>query len=103
MGQDASRPLSFRSVKGRFSLVEVSYVSYTDGTGFFAVKRDNPQPVPFGPSMRCFVGKHADDELIPLPLIENWMTRLGMTAQETSTFWAVRDLENLPIQENLNF
>ncbi|MGA3049912.1 MAG: hypothetical protein ABSD67_25130 [Terracidiphilus sp.] len=104
MDRNVSQPLSFRSVKGRFRLIEVNYVSYTDGTGFFAVSRpDNPQPFPFAPSLRIFVGKHGEDDIIPLPVIENWMSRLGVTTQEIGTFWAVQDLEYNPRQTSLNF
>jgi hypothetical protein len=104
MDRDASQPLSFRSVKGRFRLIEVHYVSYSDGTGFFAVSRpDNPQPMPFAPSLRCYIAKHSDDDLIPVPVIENWMSRLGVSVQESGIFWAVQDLENRPIQGSLNF
>jgi len=104
MDRDACRPLPFKSIKGRFRLIEVNYVSYTDGSGFFAVSRPgNPQPVPFSPSMRCFVARHADEDIIPLPVIENWMTRLAVTAQEAGTFWAVEDLGDGPTQISLSF
>jgi hypothetical protein len=104
MDRNAVQPLSFRSVKGRFRLIEVQYVSYTDGSGFFAVSRANsPQPMPFSPSLRCFVARHSDEDLIPAQVIENWMNRLRVSIQESGTFWAVEDLENRPIQESLNF
>jgi hypothetical protein len=104
MDRNVGQPLSFRSVKGRFRLIEVQYVSYADGTGFFAVSRaDSPQPMPFGPSLRCFVAKHSDEDLIPAQVIENWMNRLGVSTQESGTFWAVEDLENRPIQGSLHF
>jgi hypothetical protein len=102
MDHTAFRPLSFKSIKGRFRLIEVNYVSYTDGSGFFAVSRpDTPQPFPFSPSMRCHVAKHDDDEIIPLPVITNWMSRLALTTQEIGTFWAVEDLGDYPTQINL--
>jgi hypothetical protein len=103
MDHSARQPLSFKSVKGRFCLIEVSFVSYSDGTGFFAVKRDVPQPFPFGPSLRCLIGKHSDEEIIPVPVIENWMERLALTTQEMGTFWAVEDLGDYPIQITLQF
>jgi hypothetical protein len=104
MDTKGSQPLSFKSVKGRFRLIEVNYVSYTDGTGFFAVSRpDNPQPFPFAPSLRCFIGKHSDEQIIPVPVIENWMSRLNITTQEIGTFWAVEDLGDNPQQISLNF
>ncbi len=59
-------PLSFRSLIGRFKLIGVDYVAYRDGTGFFVVPRKNrPQPFPFAPSLRAFVGKHTDNDPIP--------------------------------------
>ena len=104
MDRNVSQPLSFRSVKGRFRLIEVQYVSYSDDTGFFAVSRpDSPQPMPFAPSLRCYVSKHCDEDLIPALVVENWMIRLGVSTQESGTFWAVEDLENRPIQRSLNF
>jgi hypothetical protein len=97
-------PLTFDSVKGRFRMVDATYVPYTDGTGFFAVSRpDRPQPVPFAPSLRCFVGRHPDNELIPVQVIENWMVRLGMTDQEIATFWAVEDLQYGATQRSIEF
>lgn len=30
MDRNASQPLKFRSVKGRFMLIDVNYVAYTD-------------------------------------------------------------------------
>ena len=104
MEGNVSQPLCFRSVKGRFRLIEVGFISYTDGTGFFAVSRpDIIQPLPFAPSLRCFVARHADEEMIPAPVIENWMSRLALTTQEIGTFWAVQDLDSGWRQTTLGF
>lgn len=103
-GKTVIQPLTFKSVKGRFRLLEVQFVEYTDGSGFFAVSRPHvPQPFPYAPSLRCFVAKHADDESIPTAVIENWMVQLGCTAQEIGTFWAVQDFETGFRQGTLEF
>lgn len=95
MDGNVDQPLTFRSVKGRFCLIGAKFVEFSDGTGFFAVSRPHiPQPFPYAPSLRCFVGKHLDGELIPVPVIENWMAQLGVTSEETVTFWAVQDFES---------
>lgn len=58
MDQAVVRPLTFKSIKGRFLMIEAAYTGYTDGTGFFAISRpDHPQPFPFAASLRCLVGQ----------------------------------------------
>jgi hypothetical protein len=91
--QEGAHPLSFKSVKGRMRLVDANYVAYADGTGFFVSANPNiPQPFPFAPSARCFVGKHPDEEIIPASVISNWLDRLSMTFEQISMFWAIVDL-----------
>lgn len=88
-------PLTFRSVIGRFKLVGVEYVTYSDGSGFFVVPRANrPQPFPFAPSLRVFVARHESEDIIPGPVVDNWLSQLEVSPDIASTFWAVQDLQS---------
>jgi len=91
--QKPNRPLSFKEVRGHFKLLDVGFMPYRNGGGFFVGSDASKSPgFPYAAGPVCHVSaRHRDEEIIPLPVILNWFHRLALTDKQIEQFWAVED------------
>lgn len=84
------RALSFKQLKDRLSMFNVSFSSpYTTTPGCFigSDKEKSPgYPYPTGPI--CFVSNRPDSELIPAIMVEKILKHLEVSPEQ---FWAIQD------------
>jgi hypothetical protein len=88
-----NRPMSFREVQGHFKLLDVNYMPYRNGGGFFIGSDPAKSPgFPYSAGPVCHVSaRHKDDDIIPLKVILNWFHRLTLTDKQIEQFWAIED------------
>src|SRR5258706_7583547 len=85
------RPLTFKQIVQKFALINVRYSApYKDGTGYFigTDKSSAIYPYPSGPVV--FTGGHADDDIVPDRVLNNWLHGLCLSKTELAMFWAAR-------------
>lgn len=88
------RALAFKQVVQKFAFVGIRYrAPYANGNGYFIGNKGMEAIFPWATGPMMFLGHHADEDMIPARVIENWLVSMRLTEEEKGIFWGVKGRE----------
>lgn len=82
--------LLFSEVVSRFRFLEIKLVTpYSDGSGYFIGHDRAKAMFPYATGPISHVANYRPNQVIPAPVVKNWMMDLDLTPEEIATFWAL--------------
>jgi hypothetical protein len=84
--------LTFRCVKNRLKLLDVPYVRYKNGGGYFrGPDQTINNHIGFESRIPCFVADRADDVAVDAETVNGWLQTMCLTSAQVIQFWSIRD------------